>query len=272
MRNHLSKLNHGWAWNRQWKLRHYRPEIVSKNGVTVDLEIATEIWVTADLWSRQSQWIHERRIKPIAKIDSCLTHGIVKHTISHSRTRNHLSKLSHGWWMESTTHTNSRLTTEINRENRVIIDAWNRQWKLCHNWPEIISEKRVTVDLEIATEVRVTADLWSQQRQRIHERRIKPIAKIDSCLPHGIVKHTMSHSRTRNHLWKLSHGWWMESTAHTNSRLTNEINIENRVIVDAWNRQWKLWHNRPEIISEKRVTIDLEIATQVRVTADVWSR
>jgi len=296
-RNHLWKLSHGWrvestantnsrltseiirenrvivdAWNREWKLRLYRPEIVSENRVTVDLEIATEIWVTADVWSRQLQRIHERRIKPIAKIDSCLRHGIVKHTMSHSRTRNHLWKLSHGWWMESTARSNSRLTSEINIENRVIVDAWNRQWKLCHNRPEIISEKRVTVELEIATQVWVTANFWSRQRQRIHERRIKPIAKIDSCLTLGIVKHTMSHSRTRNHLWKLSHGWWMKSTAHTNSRLTNEINRENRVIVDAWNRQWKLCHNQPEIISEKRVTVDLEIATKVRLTADVWSR
>jgi hypothetical protein len=30
--------------------------------VTVDLEIATEVWVTADVWSRQRQRIHERRI------------------------------------------------------------------------------------------------------------------------------------------------------------------------------------------------------------------
>jgi len=29
----------------------------------------------------------------------------------------------------------------------------------------------------------------------------------------------------------------MESTANTNSWLTDEINRENRVIVDAWNRQ-----------------------------------
>jgi hypothetical protein len=55
----------------------------------------------------------------------------------------------------------------------------------------------------------------------------------------------------------------MESTAHGNSRLTNEINRENRVIVDAWNRQGKLRHYRPEIVSENRVTVDLEIATEV---------
>jgi hypothetical protein len=55
----------------------------------------------------------------------------------------------------------------------------------------------------------------------------------------------------------------MESTANTNSRLTDEINRENRVIVDAWNRQCKLRIYRPEIVSKKRVTVDLEIATEV---------
>ena len=190
-------------------------------------------------------------------------HGIVKHNMSHSRTRNHVWNLSQGWRMESTANTNSWFTNEINRENRVIVDAWNRQWKLRHSRPEIVSENRVNVDLEITTEIWVTADLWSRQRPRIHERHIKPIAKIDSCLMHGIVKHTMSQSRTSNHLWKLSHGWRMESAAHTNSRLTNEINRENRVIVDARNRQWKLRHKGPEIISENRVTGDLEITTEV---------
>jgi len=55
----------------------------------------------------------------------------------------------------------------------------------------------------------------------------------------------------------------MESTAHTNSQLTNEINRENRVIVDAWNRHCKLRPYRQEIVSENRVTVDLEIATEV---------
>jgi len=55
----------------------------------------------------------------------------------------------------------------------------------------------------------------------------------------------------------------MESTAHTNSLLTYEINRENRVIVDAWNRHCKLRHYRPEIVSENRVTIDLEIANEI---------
>jgi len=55
----------------------------------------------------------------------------------------------------------------------------------------------------------------------------------------------------------------MESTANTNTLLTDEINRENRVIVEAWNRHCKLRHYRPEIVSENRVTVDLEIATEV---------
>jgi hypothetical protein len=55
--------------------------------------------------------------------------------------------------MESTTNTNSRLMEEMNRENRVIVDAWNRHCKLRHYRPEIVSENRVTGDLEFATEV-----------------------------------------------------------------------------------------------------------------------
>ena len=55
----------------------------------------------------------------------------------------------------------------------------------------------------------------------------------------------------------------MESTTNTNTRLTDEINRETRVIVDAWNSHCKLRIYRPEIVSENRVTIDLEIATKV---------
>jgi hypothetical protein len=55
----------------------------------------------------------------------------------------------------------------------------------------------------------------------------------------------------------------MESTAHTNSLLTNEIIIENRSIVHTWNRHCKLRHYRQEIVSENRVTVDLEIANEV---------
>ena len=55
----------------------------------------------------------------------------------------------------------------------------------------------------------------------------------------------------------------MELTSNTNSRLTDEINRENRVIVEAWNRHCKLRHYRPEIVIENRVTSDLEIAIEV---------
>jgi hypothetical protein len=55
----------------------------------------------------------------------------------------------------------------------------------------------------------------------------------------------------------------MESTANTNSRLTDEINRENRVIVDAWNCHCKQRPYRLEIVSENRVTVDLEIAIEI---------
>jgi hypothetical protein len=55
----------------------------------------------------------------------------------------------------------------------------------------------------------------------------------------------------------------MESTANTNTQLMEEINRENRVIVDAWNRHCKPRHYRPEIVRENRVTVNLEIATEI---------
>ena len=53
-----------------------------------------------------------------------------------------------GWQMELTANNNSRFTYEINRENRFIIDAWNRLCKLRHYWPEIVSENIVAVALK----------------------------------------------------------------------------------------------------------------------------
>jgi hypothetical protein len=157
--------------------------------------------------------------------------------------------------MESTTHTNSRLTNEIKRQNRVIVEPWNREWKLRQHRLEIVSENKVYVDLEIATVIWMAADVWGRQRQRIHERGEKPIAKIYSCLTHGIVKHTMpvliqksaaklSHCRTRNHLWKwltvdgwnrqriLIHGWRTKSKEKRESSLTYGIASENCVTTD----------------------------------------
>ena len=159
------------------------------------------------------------------------------------RTWNQLWKLSHGWWMESTTNTNQWFANEINREKRVIVDAWNHHWKLCHYWPLIVGEKIIAGELEIITEIWVTADVWNRQ----HDLCVKSIAKIDSWLTHGIVKNTkpmlsrnrhrrLGRSRTRNQLWKLCHCWWMKSTTNTNPRFTNEINRGKRVIVDLWNR------------------------------------
>jgi len=107
--------------------------------------------------------------------------------LSHYRTRNYLWKLSHSWLMELTPNTNSRLTNEINRENRVIVDAWNRLWKLRHYRPEIVSENIVARDLEITTEIWVTTNAWNRQ----HDLRIKSKPKIDSWLTHGIVNHTL---------------------------------------------------------------------------------
>jgi hypothetical protein len=107
--------------------------------------------------------------------------------LSHYRTRNHLWKLSHGWWIESTANTNSRLTNEINRENRVIVDAWNRQGKLRHYRQEIVNENWVTVKREIIFENWVKGDGWNRQRILIHGWRMKSIEKTESSLMHGIV-------------------------------------------------------------------------------------
>jgi hypothetical protein len=40
----------------------------------------------------------------------------------------------------------------MNRENRVIVDAWNRQRKVRPYEREIVSENKVTLDIEISTE------------------------------------------------------------------------------------------------------------------------
>jgi len=55
-----------------------------------------------------------------------------------------------------------------------------------------VNENKVTIDLEIVKEYRVTAGVRNPQRQRLHDRLIKFIAKIESWLTHGIVKNAMS--------------------------------------------------------------------------------
>jgi len=54
----LQKQSPCWTWNDQW--------------------ILSDSWV----WNRQRHWSHYRRIKSIAKIESWLTHGIVKNAMS----------------------------------------------------------------------------------------------------------------------------------------------------------------------------------------------
>ena len=128
--------------------------------------------------------------------------------------------------MESTANTNSRLTKEINRKNKVIVDAWNRLWKLRHYRPEIVSKNRVT------------ADWWNRQRPLIHDWRMKSIEKTESSLTHGIASETASlltinlqrkHSRWRpwNHNWNLSDSRRVESTA----RPSHHIESKNRLMI-----------------------------------------
>jgi hypothetical protein len=70
------------AWNCKKRYVTAYPKIAGLIRVTVDLEIVNEYWVTATAWNRQRQWIYDRRIKSIEKIESWPTHGIVKNAIS----------------------------------------------------------------------------------------------------------------------------------------------------------------------------------------------
>jgi hypothetical protein len=70
------------AWNCQ---KHYvmaDPQIDAENIIIIDLEIVNENWLTADVCNRQGRWIHDQRIKSIAKLESWLAHGIVKNAMS----------------------------------------------------------------------------------------------------------------------------------------------------------------------------------------------
>jgi hypothetical protein len=123
------------------------------------------------------------------------------------------------------TNTNSRMKKEINRVNRVIVEAWNRHLFLRHNWLEIVSEKIVHIDFEIATEIWVTADVWNRQ----HDLCIKSKPKIDSWLTHGIVNHTPNADPEI-----ISENW---------VTIEREIIFENWVTADWWNRHRILIHD-----------------------------
>jgi hypothetical protein len=145
-------------WNRQRPLIHdWRMKSIEKTESSLTHGIASETasLLTINLqrkhsrwkpwnhnWNLSDSWRVESTARPTQQIDSknrlMIQYGIVTlyqcwsrnchWKLSHCRTRNHLWKLSRAWLMESTTNTNSRLTHEINRKNRVIIDAWNCQW------------------------------------------------------------------------------------------------------------------------------------------------
>jgi len=57
-----------------------------------------------------------------------------------------------------------------------------------------------------------------------------------------------------------------------NSRPTHQIDSKNRVMADTWNCQKLYVIADPLIASENKATVDLEIANEYLVTADVWNR
>jgi len=126
------------AWSCQKCYVTADPLIVSKNRVIVELEIITENWVTGDVWNPQRPWIHDRRIKSIAKRESWLMNRIVKNAMSNlihkssmktksCRPWNRHSKLNDSWRVESTASMNSRPMHQIDSKIRVMADTWN-----CH--------------------------------------------------------------------------------------------------------------------------------------------
>ena len=154
--------------------------------------------------------------------------------------------------MESTTNTNPRFTNEINNEKRVVADAWNRQWKLRHYWPEIVSENIIAGELEITTEIWVTADVWNRR----HDICMKFIAKIDSWLTHGIVKNTMTNTDS-------------EIVNHNSVTVEREINFENWVTADRWNQQRILIHDSQlKSIEKKESSLTHGIVSENCVTTD----
>jgi len=74
------------TWLTQGIVKNAKSRLIHKSTAKteslVDLEIVNEYWETVDVWNRQRQWIHGRRIKLIAKIESSLTHGILKNAMA----------------------------------------------------------------------------------------------------------------------------------------------------------------------------------------------
>ena len=64
----------------------------------------------------------------------------------------------------------------------------------------------------------------------------------------------------------------MESTMSRNSRAMHKIDIKNRFIGDAWNRQKHYVTVDQEIVSENWVTVEREIIIENWATDDGWNR
>jgi len=103
--------------------------------------------------------------------------------LSHCRTRNHFWKLSHGWRMEST----AQPTHKIDTKNRFMANAWNCQPLSANVDPEVISKSSVTVEREIIFENWVMLNGWNRQWILIHDFQMKSIEKTQSSLTNGIV-------------------------------------------------------------------------------------
>ena len=159
-RNRHLKQSHCGSWNRHCNMSDsWRMESIASKNSRPTGETDSKNRFMFDEWNRQ---IHYAGADPEIGSESWVT--VEREIIFETEWR---------WRMESTAHANSRLTNEINRQNRAIVDAWNRQWKLRPYWPEIVSENKVTLDIEISTEIWVPADVWSRQCQRIHEGGLK---------------------------------------------------------------------------------------------------
>ena len=163
--------------------------------------------MTANTCNQQRHWFHERRIKSIAKIELWQTHEIVKNAMSqlihkstvkteNSRPWNRRWILRDSRCMESAPSINSRPTHQIVSKTRVMTGVWNCQKKLCHYWSINRQRKQSPYWNWNRQWILSYADVCNRQRQRIHERRIKSIAKIESWQTDGIVK---------NIIWQLIH-------------------------------------------------------------------
>jgi len=123
----------------------------------------------------------------------------------------------------------------------------------------------------INSENKFTVGAWNQQRKQSHCWRVESVVKTASMLTRN-RQWKLSDSRPRNHHWKLSDSWRTESTASMNSRPTHDIDSQNIVMGDAWNRQKHYVTADAEVVGEIWVTLEREIIIENWVTDDAWNR